>query len=113
MKKIMIFIAVVLLGSAACSQKFEERYDKIRSDYEFLNVGAVADTIPMMVYYSGTWKAEVEEGCEWMSVDLPQGEGVKVLHVITTDNDGPVRAAELYLIAQQDTLSINVQQSGL
>jgi hypothetical protein len=67
----------------------------------------------MMVYYSGAWKAEVEEGCEWMSVDLPQGEGVKVLHVITTDNEGPERAAELYLIAQQDTLSINVQQSGL
>ena len=92
--------------------KYEENYDKIRSDYEFLNVGAAADTIPMMVYYSGQWKAEVQEECDWLSVDEPAGKGVTVIHVITTDNDGPLRAADLYLSANGETLSINIQQAA-
>ena len=112
MKKIIILLAVALLGVAACSQKYEERYDSIRSDYEFLNVGAAADTIPMMVYYSRQWKAQVQEDCDWLTVDKPAGEGVSVIHVITTDNDGPLRAADLFLVAGGESLSINIQQAA-
>lgn len=112
MKRYIFLIAAVLLAFAACSQKYEEKYDTLRCDYEFINAAAVADTIPMMVYYSGQWKAEPEEGCDWMSVDTPEGQGVAALHIITVDNVGEARSALLHLIAQQDTLSVNVQQAA-
>lgn len=108
----IFLIAAALLVFVACGQKYEEKYDTLRCDYEFINVSAVADTIPIMVYYSDKWKAEPEEGCDWMSVDTPEGHGVSVMHIITTDNVGEARSALLHLIAKKDTLSVNVQQAA-
>ena len=112
MTRNIFLIAAALLMFAACSQKYEEKYDTLRCDYEFINAAAVADTIPMMVYYSGKWKAEPEEGCDWISVDTPEGHGVSVMHIITVDNEGEARSELLHLIAKQDTLSVNIQQAA-
>ena len=111
---ILILAAAVLLGFTACSGKYEENYPQLRVSHSVLNVDNAADNVYYVwVYYSGKWNAHVQEGCDWMSIQNPQGKGKTLVGVKVTGAGGQNvdRTGLLHFNADgQEECIINIRQ---
>ena len=106
--------AAVLMGFTACSGKYEENYPYLRVSHRVMNVDNPADSVyHVWVYYSGKWNAYVQEDCDWMSIQNPEGKGKTLvgIKVAGTDGQSVDRTGLLHFNADgQEECIINIRQ---
>ena len=106
--------AAVLMGFTACSGKYEENYPYLRVSHRVMNVDNPADSVyHVWVYYSGKWNAHVQEDCDWMSIQNPEGKGKTLVGIKVAGTDGKSvdRTGLIHFNADgQEECIINIRQ---
>lgn len=106
--------AAVLMGFTACSGKYEENYPYLRVSHRVMNVDNPADSVyHVWVYYSGKWNAHVQEDCDWMSIQNPEGKGKTLVGIKVAGTYGKSvdRTGLLHFNADgQEECIINIRQ---
>ena len=106
--------AAVLMGFTACSGKYEENYPYLRVSHRVMNVDNPADSVyHVWVYYSGKWNAHVQEDCDWMSIQNPEGNGKTLVGIKVAGTYGKSvdRTGLLHFNADgQEECIINIRQ---
>lgn len=93
MKKFRLIICLAVLATCfSCRQKFTENWE-LALDRESVTVSSTAESLPITVYASGDWTAELVEGTDWATLDQSSGKGVTTIHLVFNPNDGMVRKA--------------------
>ena len=112
MKKFLTPILAVLL-TAACQQKYVDRYDSLAVDRTYLSVECTASTIPVMVYYSGPWTAVIASDCDWASLNRNSGDKIDAIYVTFQENTGVARETTLTLSNNKnESISIQINQKA-
>ncbi|MCQ2183935.1 MAG: hypothetical protein MJY62_00805 [Bacteroidales bacterium] len=107
MKKFnIIIISLLSIGclAASCSKVYQEKWDslyyidefgdkicRLQSTYQLTNDSTdenydIPFQLPIAIYYSGTWKAEILGECNWAFLDRTSCTGVHYLHLAYLQN---------------------------
>ena len=113
MKKFALIFACMSILSA-CSKSYEENWEDLRVDYLALNFPSNISKSSIVVYYSGTWTAELTDNTGWITIDRTSGAGVSTIEFQFSENLGLSRAATLTIYGGQETKTIPiVQKAGI
>ncbi len=103
-------LAACLILAAGCADRYEEHYSHIAVDSNYLRATKDAQTVPVMVYYDGSWKASVPEQ-DWAVLDRTSGKGIGGLHLQLEENMLEERSLDLTLIGGRDTVVVTIEQA--
>lgn len=115
MKRSLVFLllSLTLLVAAGCTRAYQDTYEHLRVDRTLLIIPAEEGTIPIMVYYSGSWKAALDETCDWASLDATAGSGITAIHLHYQDNILTARETVLTLSNDKDDpVTITITQNA-
>ncbi|MBQ7518216.1 MAG: BACON domain-containing protein [Bacteroidales bacterium] len=114
MKKIVyLLLGVLLIALAGCQKKYVDRYDSLAVDRTSLVVTNQAQTIPVMVYYSGAWSASLGESCTWASLDRTSGKDIGAVYVTIQENTNIARVTYLTLSNDKnEQIDIELKQNA-
>lgn len=125
MKRIfqLSFIALSMLAVVSCGKEYEEKYMSIyRTDAEgnevprmftWYDITSSTGTLPIVIYYSGSWTVDFAEEPGWAYLDRTSGSGVSYIHVgYLQNNTGNNRSLLLKLSCDNgETLGITINQA--
>lgn len=112
-----------MLAAVSCSKEYEEKYDSIyRTDAEgnevprmftWYDIASSTGTLPIVIYYSGSWTVDFAEEPGWAYLDRKSGTGVSYIHVgYLQNNTGNNRSLLLKLSCDNgETLDITINQA--
>lgn len=115
MKRFLLFLVLflTLLVTGGCSRAYKDTYDHLRVDRVLLKLQAEEGTIPIMVYYSGSWQAALDETCDWASLDMSSGTGITAIHLHYQENMLTARETTLTLSNDKDEpVTITITQNA-
>ena len=94
MKRLMMLAAVLLLGAAACSQRYEVDLPLAlnRTEMRFKSSG---NSYYVLVYSDGHWTAELDKDVPWVTLSKTSGDGNGQIMVSTDINKGVSRGVTL------------------
>lgn len=135
MKKLNIIFIMAFLGcfAASCAKEYVEKWDslyyvdeygdkicRLYSTYELTNDSTsenydIPFQLPIAIYYSGRWEAELVGGCDWGFLDRSSCNGVHYLHFSYLQNfTGGVRYATIKITCDNgETAEITLTQESL
>lgn len=135
-KTIYLIISTLALACclfSSCSKVYEEKWDSIYytdqygdkvcrlyTSYKLSNDSTNSYTdfpfsLPIAIYYSGSWKAELTSECDWGFIDKTSGEGVHYIHfTYLQNNTGALRYVILRITCDNgETADITLSQDTL
>ena len=71
---IFMAAALILIGVAACSDRYE--IEGFRTQTDRYHLSAAEGKTPVIVYAGGQWKAFLTEQVSWASLDKASGDGL-------------------------------------
>ena len=94
MKRLITMAAVLLLGAAACSQRYEVDLPLAlnRTEMRFKSSG---NSYYVLVYSDGHWTAELDKDVPWVTLSKTSGDGNGQIMVSTDINKGVSRGVTL------------------
>ncbi len=106
-------LSLALLFAAGCTHAYKDTYDHLRVDRTLLKLPAEEGTIPIMVYYSGSWHAALDETCDWADLDASSGSGITAIHLHYMENILTARETALTLSnGKDDPVIITITQNA-
>jgi len=110
---LLFLLSLTLLAAVGCARAYQDRYDSLRVDRTLLKLPSEEGTIPIMVYYSGSWQASLDETCDWASLDAASGTGITTLHLHYQENILTARETTLTLSNDKDDpVTITITQNA-
>ena len=89
-KTAYIFLAILALCS--CSQRYEESWD-LALDSDLYKLSNSVTKLPITVYCTSPWNAELVSGQDWAQLDRTSGSEVSTIHLVFSENTGLSRQA--------------------
>ena len=80
-----LILALAGLFAVACADTFEERYD-LAVNTDRYSVTAEAGKLPVTVYSSGAWTAQLTAESAWATLDRTAGSGITTIRLNYADN---------------------------
>ena len=108
-----LILALAGLFAAACADTFEERYD-LAVNTDRYSVTAEAGKLPVTVYCSGAWTAQLTAESAWATLDRTAGSGITTIRLNYADNPGLARSVGVVLRGSglEKTVTV-VQKAGI
>ena len=108
-----LILALAGLFAAACADTFEERYD-LAVNTDRYSVTAEAGKLPVTVYCSGAWTAQLTAESAWATLDRTAGSGITTIRLNYADNPGLTRSVGVVLRGSglEKTVTV-VQKAGI
>ena len=91
-----LILALAGLFAVACADTFEERYD-LAVNTDRYSVTAEAGKLPVTVYCSGAWTAQLTAESAWATLDRTAGSGITTIRLNYADNPGLTRSVGVVL----------------
>ncbi len=113
MRRFVIAILCALMFAASCQTAYRDEYPHLRVDRTYLKIPSDAGSIAIMVYYSGSWTAALDEECDWASLDRRSGSGISAIHLEFGQNLLEARETSLTLSGGADEpVTITITQNA-
>ena len=109
MKKI-IYIALAIIVLYGCNQRFEKSWD-LSVDTELYQISYSVTKLPISVYCTTAWKAELISGQDWAELDRTSGSEVTTIHLTFGENTGLSRQAVIRITSGDAEKIITVIQN--
>ena len=93
-----LILALAGLFAVACADTFEERYD-LAVNTDRYSVTAEAGKLPVTVYCSGAWTAQLTAESAWATLDRTAGSGITTIRLNFADNPGLTRSVGVVLLS--------------
>lgn len=106
-----LILALAGLFAVACADTFEERYD-LSVNTDKYSVDATAARLPITVYCSGAWTAQLAAESAWATLSRTSGSGITTIHLDCADNSGLARSVGVVLRGSGLEKSITVVQKA-
>ena len=108
-----LILALAGLFAVACADTFEERYD-LAVNTDRYSVTAEAGKLPVTVYCSGAWTAQLTAESAWATLDRTAGSGITTIRLNYADNPGLTRSVGVVLRGSglEKTVTV-VQKAGI
>ena len=106
-----LILALAGLFAVACADTFEERYD-LSINTDKYSVDATAARLPITVYCSGAWTAQLAAESAWATLSRTSGSGITTIHLDCADNSGLARSVGVVLRGSGLEKSITVVQKA-
>ena len=108
-----LILALAGLFAVACADTFEERYD-LAVNTDRYSVTAEAGKLPVTVYCSGAWTAQLTAESAWATLDRTAGSGITTIRLNYADNPGLARSVGVVLRGSglEKTVTV-VQKAGI
>lgn len=135
MKRNIIIIILIAAGclAASCTKIYQEQWNslyyldeygdkicRLQSTYELTNDSTsdnydIPFQLPIAIYYSGSWTAEIVGGCNWGFLDRSSCTGVHYLHFSYLQNfTGSTRQATIRITCDNgESADITLIQESL
>ncbi|MFR7603200.1 MAG: BACON domain-containing protein [Alistipes shahii] len=106
-----LILALAGLFAVACADTFEERYD-LAVNTDRYSVTAEAGKLPVTVYCSGAWTAQLTAESAWATLDRTAGSGITTIRLNYADNPGLARSVGVVLRGSGPEKTVTVVQKA-
>ena len=109
MKKIL-YIFIAIFAACSCNQLYKESWE-LAVDSDLYKVSNTVTKLPITVYCTSPWNAELVSGQDWAELDCTSGSDVTTIHLLFSENDVLSRQAVVKVTSASGEKTITVIQN--
>lgn len=109
MRKIL-YIFIAIFAACSCNQLYKESWE-LAVDSDLYKVSNTVTKLPITVYCTSPWNAELVSGQDWAELDCTSGSDVTTIHLMFSENDALSRQAVVKITSASGEKTITVIQN--
>ena len=109
MRKIL-YIFIAIFAACSCNQLYKESWE-LAIDSDLYKVSNTVTKLPITVYCTSPWNAELVSGQDWAELDCTSGSDVTTIHLLFSENDALSRQAVVKITSASGEKTITVIQN--